>query len=40
MAVLSPSAGLPAVFPHVYELGLRRLRDELGLVPVEFPTTR
>jgi muramoyltetrapeptide carboxypeptidase LdcA involved in peptidoglycan recycling len=40
VAVLSPSAGLPAVFPHVYELGLRRLRDELGLVPVEFPTTR
>ncbi|MFV2022203.1 LD-carboxypeptidase [Micromonospora sp. LOL_023] len=40
VAVLSPSAGLPAVFPHVYELGLRRMRDELGLVPVEFPSTR
>ncbi|MFG1802029.1 hypothetical protein ACGFI4_17875 [Micromonospora carbonacea] len=25
VAVVSPSAGLPAVFPHVYELGLRRL---------------
>lgn len=24
----------------MYELGLRRLRDQLGLVPVEYPTTR
>jgi hypothetical protein len=27
-AVLSPSAG-PAVFPAVFELGLRRLRDDV-----------
>ncbi|TDC78098.1 LD-carboxypeptidase [Micromonospora sp. KC606] len=40
VAVVSPSAGLPALFPHVYELGLRRLREEFGLEPVEFPTTR
>ena len=40
VAVLSPSSGAPAVFPDVYELGLRRLRDLLGLVPVEYPTTR
>ncbi|MCQ6555303.1 LD-carboxypeptidase [Streptomyces sp. C10-9-1] len=40
VAVLSPSAGLPAVFPAPYELGLRRLREEFGLVPVEYPTTR
>ncbi|WBB64970.1 S66 peptidase family protein [Micromonospora sp. WMMD812] len=40
VAVVSPSAGLPAAFPHVYELGLRRLRDESGLEPVEYPTTR
>lgn len=40
VAVVSPSAGLPAVFPHVYELGLRRLRTEFGLEPVEYPTTR
>jgi muramoyltetrapeptide carboxypeptidase LdcA involved in peptidoglycan recycling len=39
IAVLSPSSGLPAVFPAVFELGLRRLR-ELGLEPVEYPTTR
>lgn len=37
--MLSPSSGLPAVFPAVFELGLRRLRD-LGLDPVEYPTTR
>ncbi|MFG1650532.1 S66 peptidase family protein [Micromonospora sp. NPDC049275] len=40
VAVVSPSAGLPAIFPHVYELGLRRLRTEFGLEPVEYPTTR
>ncbi|GAA1872693.1 S66 family peptidase [Asanoa iriomotensis] len=40
VAVISPSAGLPALFPTVYELGLRRLRTEFGLEPVEYPTTR
>jgi len=40
VAVISPSAGLPAIFPGPYELGLRRLRDEFKLEPVEYPTTR
>ncbi len=40
VAIVSPSGGLPEIFPAVHELGLRRLRDELGLVPVEYPTTR
>ena len=40
MAVLSPAAGLPAVLPLPFDLGLRRLREEFELVPVEFPTTR
>ena len=40
VAVVSPSAGLPAIFPEVYELGLSRLRAEFGLIPVEYPTTR
>ncbi|MBB5869731.1 muramoyltetrapeptide carboxypeptidase LdcA involved in peptidoglycan recycling [Allocatelliglobosispora scoriae] len=40
VAILSPSAGLPGLFPDVFELGLRRLRDEFGLEPVEYPTTR
>jgi muramoyltetrapeptide carboxypeptidase LdcA involved in peptidoglycan recycling len=39
IAVLSPSSGLPALFPAVFELGLNRLRG-LGLEPVEYPTTR
>jgi muramoyltetrapeptide carboxypeptidase LdcA involved in peptidoglycan recycling len=38
--VLSPSWGGPAVFPAPYELGLRRLRDVLGLEVVEHPTAR
>jgi muramoyltetrapeptide carboxypeptidase LdcA involved in peptidoglycan recycling len=40
VAVVSPSAGLPGIFPEPYELGLRRLRDDFGLVPVEYPATR
>jgi len=40
VAVLSPSAALPQIFPDLHEQGLRRLRDELGLQPVEYPTTR
>ncbi|MGW7098134.1 S66 family peptidase [Streptomyces sp. NPDC054838] len=40
VAVLSPSSGLPGAFPLPYELGLRRLRDDFGLQPVEYPTTR
>lgn len=40
VAVLSPSSGAAATFPHVFDLGLRRMRDVLGLRPVEFPTTR
>lgn len=40
VAILSPSAGLPELFPAVYEQGLQRLRDVFQLVPVEYPTTR
>ncbi|MGW3990297.1 S66 family peptidase [Streptomyces sp. NPDC004830] len=40
IAVLSPSSGLPALFPLPYELGLERLREEYGLEPVEYPATR
>lgn len=39
VAVLSPSSTAPAVWPHVYQLGLKRLREEFGLIPVEYPTT-
>ena len=40
VAVLSPSGRAAASFPAPYELGVSRLRDELGLVPLEYPTTR
>lgn len=40
VAVVSPSWAGPGVFPDVHEIGMRALRDELGLVPVEYPTTR
>ena len=40
VAIVSPSWAGPGMFPAVHELGLQRLREELGLVPVEYPTTR
>jgi muramoyltetrapeptide carboxypeptidase LdcA involved in peptidoglycan recycling len=40
VAIVSPASGLPELFPAPYELGLRRLRNDFGLDPVEYPTTR
>jgi muramoyltetrapeptide carboxypeptidase LdcA involved in peptidoglycan recycling len=40
IAVVSPSWAAPAVFPAVHERAMQRLRDEFGLEPVEYPTTR
>ncbi|MFI1995806.1 S66 peptidase family protein [Actinoplanes sp. NPDC020271] len=40
VAVLSPSFAAPALFPERHERALQRIRDELRLEPVEFPTTR
>lgn len=40
VAVLSPGAALPALFPAPFDLGLTRLQERYGLVPVEYPTTR
>jgi muramoyltetrapeptide carboxypeptidase LdcA involved in peptidoglycan recycling len=40
VAIVSPSGGLPEILPLPFELGLRRLREDFGLVPVEYPTTR
>ena len=39
VAVLSPSRGLPEIYPAVYEQGLQRLREIFHLEPVEYPTT-
>lgn len=40
VAILSPSFAAPAVWPEVYELGLKRVREVFGLEPVEYPTTK
>ncbi|QQR78142.1 MAG: LD-carboxypeptidase [Candidatus Moraniibacteriota bacterium] len=40
VAILSPSFAAPGKWPHVYELGLKRLRENFQLEPVEFPTTK
>jgi muramoyltetrapeptide carboxypeptidase LdcA involved in peptidoglycan recycling len=40
VAVVSPSFAAPGLFPDAHELAMRRLRDEIGLEPVEYPTTR
>ncbi|TQF71102.1 S66 family peptidase [Pseudoalteromonas luteoviolacea] len=39
IAVLSPSTGLPSVFPHIFDSGIRNL-TALGLNVVEYPTAR
>jgi muramoyltetrapeptide carboxypeptidase LdcA involved in peptidoglycan recycling len=39
VAIVSPSFAAPAVWPHVFELGLVRLRDVFGLEPVLYPAT-
>lgn len=40
VAIVSPSSGLPFLFPWVYEQGLNRLKEIFNLQPVEFPTAR
>ena len=40
VAVVSPSYAAPGRFPARHEVAMRRLRDEFGLEPVEYPTTR
>lgn len=39
VAVISPSFAAPARWPNVYQLGLQRVREVFGLVPVEYSTT-
>lgn len=40
VAVLSPSFAAPGFAPAVHEQAMRRIQTDLGLIPVEFPTTR
>ena len=39
VAIVSPSFAAPGRWPHVHALGLKRLREDFGLEPVEYPTT-
>lgn len=38
VAIISPSSGMPFLFPWVYEQGIDRLKSIFRLEPVEFPT--
>lgn len=40
IAIISPSNGLPYLFPDIYELGLKQLREAFGLEVVEMPSAR
>lgn len=40
IALISPSWGGPSIFPHIYENGLKALREEFGLVIKEYATAR
>jgi len=40
VAVVSPAFAAPGPFPEVHEVAMTRLREEIGLEPVEYPTTR
>ncbi|UFJ38960.1 LD-carboxypeptidase [Brevibacillus humidisoli] len=40
IAIISPSSGLPYLFPDNYELGLNNLQEFIGFEVVEMPTAR
>jgi len=40
VAIVSPSFAAPGAYPELHEQAMRRLREDFGLEPVEFPTTR
>ncbi len=39
VAIISPSFAAPAKWPKVYQLGLQKIKEVFGLIPVEYPTT-
>lgn len=39
VAILSPSFAAPGRWPHVFELGLSRIRDAFSLAPIVYPST-
>lgn len=40
IAVLSPSKGLPSMFPYIFDNGIKALKEKFGLKIKEFPTAR
>lgn len=38
VAILSPSSGMPFLFPWVYQQGIERIKEHFNLQPIEFPT--
>ncbi|PZE20643.1 S66 family peptidase [Paenibacillus xerothermodurans] len=40
IAIISPSSGLPHLFPEIYELGLKSLQEVMGFEVVEMPAAR
>lgn len=40
IAVISPSNGLPSLFPQIYELGLKNLEEVFGFNIIELPSAR
>lgn len=40
IAIISPSSGVPYIFPKLYQLGLNNLREILGFEIIEMPTAR
>jgi muramoyltetrapeptide carboxypeptidase LdcA involved in peptidoglycan recycling len=40
VAIVSLGFAAPGMFPHLHEQAMRRLREDFGLEPVEYPTTR
>jgi muramoyltetrapeptide carboxypeptidase LdcA involved in peptidoglycan recycling len=40
IAVLSPSKGLPSKYPHIFDNGIRILKEKFGLKVKEFPTAK
>lgn len=39
IAILSPSSGMPFLFPWVYQQGIQWIKENFNLQPIEFPTT-
>jgi len=40
VAILSPSKGLPSIFPNIFDNGIKMLQENFDLKIKEFPTSR